>query len=494
MTNASKSKKTKVWVPIFVGVLIGFCVPFETFSQSLDDNRPFGELGIRGSIDEANEPQGDTDLQEDDETPVELGRIVTNTPVRRVQPAGPVGTTPGELISEPRTSQAVDPVQTGTTPVDEQDPFAATGFRMGNTEVRMSLEQSFGYSSNVSQNGGGEDGAFSRTDAALSFSSDWSRHQWQTNFNGSFRKPFDGDATDDISFSADTELRLDMIDGLALVTSGSYSASRQEFTSTTLAPGAVDTPLTQSYGGGVELERADRKLQFSITGSVQRNIFEDADLGGGLTQSQEDQNNNLYSLGLRAGYEMSPVLTPFVEGIYSIRDYDLEVDRNGNRRDSDIFELRAGVEVGLGERAQGEISVGYLSEQFDDPLLDDLTGFTLNGSLNWSPERDSQITLTLGTQTNNSITANENGSLLYNARLDYARQINDRLTFDAFTGVQVETNDDRNTTFEIGTGLQYWVNRFVAVTGDVEYTSFNSGAANSSFDEVSARIGMRLQR
>jgi len=134
---------------------------------------------------------------------------------------------------------------------------------------------------------------------------------------------------------------------------------------------------------------------------VERDEFQSSDLGGGIVQNEGDQNNTEYRATARVGYEVSPAITPFVEGAYAIRDFDQESDRNGNDRDSDIFELRGGVEIDLGEKLNGEIALGYVNEKFDDPLLEDLDAFTINGQLNWSPERDTQIALTLGTTTNN---------------------------------------------------------------------------------------------
>lgn len=491
MTNAIKSKTSGAWTPVLLGcfLLAGFAGT--AYSQVADEEQSFGELSIRGTIDEVEDG---SEVFEESQTPIELNRIVTNTPVRRVQAAEPVGSDPEESEDGSRVNLPVDPVQTGTTPILEDEPFEPTGSRIGNTEVRMSLEQSIGYSSNVSQQVGGSGGAFSQTDAAIDFTSDWSRHQLRTSIAGSYRKPFDGDAIEDISVSADTELFLEMTDGWALITTASYAAQTQEFTSSTLAPGAIDTPLLQIYGGGLELQRTDRRLQVSLRGSLFYSTFEDADLGGGVTQSQADQDNVLYDVTMRLGYETTPAFTPFVEGVYGIREFDQEVDRNGNRRDSTTYELRAGVEVDLGEKVQGEWSIGYLTEQFDDPLLEDLDGFTVNGAVNWSPERDTQVSLTFGTQTISSIAADENGGLLYDAQLDYQRRVNDRTTFNAFAGIRLETNDDRNTTLEIGTGVEYWVNRFMAITGDVEYVSFSSDAVGSDFDEVTARVGVRLQR
>lgn len=415
---------------------------------------------------------------------------------QRAQPA--LAVTPITNTNDPDGSTlgniAVDPVQTGTPAIQETDPFASTGIRLGTFDLNVSLEQAIGYSNNVSEQANGDGGAFSETSVSANITSNWSRHEWQTNINGSYRRPFDDEEIDQPQLAIDTALRLDLIDGYTLTTDGFYNITTQGFTSSTLVPGAIDNPNVENWGGGAELQRTGRKLQITLRGGVDRDEFQSSDLGGGIVQNEDDQNNTEYRATARVGYEISPAITPFIEGSYAIRDFDQESDRNGNDRDSDIFELRGGVEIDLGEKLNGEIALGYVNEKFEDPLLEDLDAFTINGQLNWSPERDTQIALTLGTTTNNSITANENGSILYNGRLDATRQITDRFSVNAFADAQIETNDDNNQTFQVGVGTQYWVNRFMAITSQVDYQRFKTDAPNSSFDATSGQLGVRFQR
>ncbi len=428
--------------------------------------------------------------------PIPPAPIVPTSTQQRATPVRPA--TPVINANDPDQSTlnniAVDPVQSGTPATPEIDPFAPTGFRLGTFDIDVSLEQAIGYSSNVSQQANGNGGAFSETSIDASITSNWSRHQWQTNVIGSYRRPFDDEEIDRPQLLLDTTLRLDLIDGYTATTRSFYNIATQGFTSSTLAPGAVDNPIQENWGGSFELQRTDRKLQLSLRGDIDRDEFQPAELGNGITQNEGDRNNTEYGVTARVGYEISPALTPFFEGAYAIRDFDQESDRNGNDRDSNIFELRGGVEIDLGEKLTGEIAVGYVNESFDDPQLDTLNAFTLNGQLNWSPERETQVALTVGTATNDSINPDENGSIIYNGRIDVDRQLTSRLSVNAFADGQVETNDDNNTIVQVGVGTQYWVNRFMAITTQVDYLRFNSDAPNSSFDATSGQVGVRLQR
>ena len=324
--------------------------------------------------------------------------------------------------------------------------------------------------------------------------SNWSRHEFEGSLQGSYEKPFDENESDQPELEIDSSLRLDLIDGMTLTSSLNYNLSTESFTSTTLAPGAIDNPLLQRIAGSLALQRDDRRLQYTLRGGIDRDIFDDAELSGGTTFSQEDRNNTDYSLSLRLGYEVSPAITPFVETAYTSRVFDLAIDRNGNRRDSDIYELRGGLELDFNEKLRGELALGYVSEEFEDPHLETLDGVSFNAALDWSPEEDTTVRLSVTTDTNSSISANENGTFIYNTRLDLERQISDRLTMTGFAGLQFETNNDNNKTTEVGLGLRYWINRFAALTTNVEYNKFTTDSGNSDFDEFQGRIGIRLQK
>lgn len=517
------SKTGKILNRFFLHCLCSAAMLMPAYAQSVD----LGSSGVRlrsidtlGSADsrrnQLSRNQSTTSSQRNDNASVPIRRpsidiTQTRAPQQRAQPAATVTNTPPVQSPFPvarqpqnplpeglppgsRANVATPPAQTGTPAIAEPDPFGPTGFRLGTFEANASLEQAIGYSSNVSSRAGGDSGAFSETSATLNLTSNWSRHEWQTNINGSYRRPFDDEEVDQPQLLFDSSLRLDLIDGFTLTTRGFYNLSTQGFTSSTLAPGAVDNPLQQSYGGSVELQRTDRKLQVSLRGEINRNSFEDAQLGDGFLQPQSDRNNTEYTGTARVGYEVSPALTPFLQASYGVREFDEEIDRNGNQRDSSNLEVGGGVEIDLGEKLTGEIALSYINESFEDPDLEDLSGFALNGSLNWSPQRDTQVNLTLGTQTNTSITTNENGSLIYTGRIDAEKQISNRLSVNAFADAQIETNDDRNTTLQVGFGTQYWVNRFTAITTQIDHQKFTSDAPASDFDATSGQVGIRLQR
>ncbi len=455
--------------------------PIQTgvFRSTIDDSEDDDEFGTQEAEPQLREPVGLSDQN--------------TTPAARAGARGPViyGAADNESA---RSNVAAAPNQTGNDSTYEEEPFAPTGFRLGTFNGSASLEQAIGHSSNLRGAPDGNSGAFTQTDVALGLISDWSRHQLRSSLTGSYLKPFDKNELEEPNLYADVALRLDLADGYTATSTAYYNYATQSFTSDTIVPGAIDTPAIETYGGNLELQRADRKLQLTLRGSLDRTVYGDADLGGGVVQSQSDQNNNLYQLTARAGYETSPAFTPFIEGTLGWQVHDEAIDRNGNRRDSEIVELRGGVEIDLGEKLTGEFSAGYVTEEFDDPLLASLEGVTLDAELEWSPERDTIIRFIAGTDLNGSISANENGSLIYNAGVEFERQINSRLGINGFATYTYNDNIDQDTTWEFGIGGEYWLNRHMAITSDLEYLVFENNIPADGFDELSARMGILLQR
>ena len=114
---------------------------------------------------------------------------------------------------------------------------------------------------------------------------------------------------------------------------------------------------------------------------------------------------------LRAGYEISPAITPFVEAEFGRRIYTCDVDSNGFERSSDRDSARApALELDLTEKLTGEFSAGWLREMFDDDRLAGISGPTVNADLDWSPERGTTIGLHRQTTVEGTTTAGESGS------------------------------------------------------------------------------------
>jgi len=429
----------------------------------------------------------------------------TSDPVRQLQGrATPVQPEPAVadplLVTDPgpRSNVRAAQSQPGTGALADDQPFEPTGLRLGTWRLFANLEQSLGYSTNTASAEMGEAGSYSQTNGSILLQSDWSRHSARIEASGSFRRFLDSETEDLHTASAEAGLTLDLVDGISVDGQLTYGYETESASSNNVTSSATSRPGVHSTGASIGLTRSDGKLLYAIRGSVGRTDYEAIELSDGGTQNQDDRNNTLYSLTGRVGYQTSPGLAPFMEGEIGQRQYDDETDRNGDNRNSTIAGARIGAEIDVSEKLTGEASIGYLVEQFDGSTLQDLAGLTLNGSIIWSPVRETAVTFNAETGFSGSTSAGQNGSVVSAFGVSAERQVNDRLSLTADAGLSIDRQDDgsqTDRTITVGAGFNYWINRFLAVTGRIDHTNQQSTAGgDNEYEETSVQTGLRWQR
>ncbi|MFK5977961.1 MAG: outer membrane beta-barrel protein [Rhizobiaceae bacterium] len=475
------------------------------YAQSLDNR-----LLIRGT---SNDILANADINDrgtvDNTTP---GRTTTNT-VRRPRsptprPEQPIKLNPRQAplpaissvhSDDPiaaRQNVAVSADQQRTINGDSDDPFAPIGFRMGSSIANLTLEQSLGVSSNIAQAPTATSGYFSQTNFSFDLQSDWNRHQLTLNADAGYRKFFQDDQTNRPTADLRASLRLDLIDGYTSTLGATYNFATESLTSNNLGSNVTARPGVHTFDGSAELARNDRKLNFLLRGVVTRTTYDDATITGGAL-NQNDRDNTRYGLVARAEYDNGAVIKPFIQLGAAASRYDLEVDRNGDRRDASIYDMRTGIGFDFGEKLTGEIAAGYALENYDTDSLEDLTGYTLNGTLNWSPSRETTVVLNAATTLNGSTTAGNSGSIVYSGGLDITRRATERLSLNLDATFNFDYDEQSGTTdatYTFGAGAQYWMNRYMAVSANLGHTIFEGSSGTNDYDETTATLGVVLQR
>jgi hypothetical protein len=419
----------------------------------------------------------------------------------------------GRTQREPAQTAVTDPISVGTptaksnvaaprqqdiVPVaSESDPFAPTGLRIGSWRAFVTMEQSLGYSTNPGMVAMGDGGAVSQSDASVSLQSDWSRHSAKIDLSASLLKSENAEFGDVPSASAKANLKLDLIDGVSADLDANYNYSTESPSSSTITAPAVNRPVIHSTGISAQLSRTGHRLIGSLRGSVGRTDYMPIELANGDEVSQGDRNNTLYTATGRVGYEISPAITPFVELELGKRQYDMKVDTNGDERDSLNTAVRAGVALDLGDKLKGELAAGYRVEDFAGNDLETLRGLTVDGNLQWSPWRDTEVTFTTQTSFAPSTTSGQNGAVVNTTGVEITRKASDRLTLNANASLMTSRQDDgsrNDSEWTIGAGFNYWINRFLALTGDIDHVNHQSSETASTFDATTVRAGIKLQR
>jgi len=393
-------------------------------------------------------------------------------------------------------NRRLDPIETGTiTP--EENPYAPLGLRLGTFDATVTLDQGILWSSNVNSTSQGGEAFVSQSELRLRAVSDWSSHSAEINALGVYQKSVSGEDYKQTELAIDGALSYEISRDTTVSATASYRIAPEAASSPIVLPATDTDPLNHQLSASLGVRHGVGRAVLGLTGSLDREIFSDFE---GLccgTVSQEDRNYTLATLALRAGYEVSPALTPFVEAEIGRRSYDLEQDTAGYRRSADRYAVRGGVELDLGEKLNGEVSVGWLRESFDDDRLVPVSALLLDGALSWSPMRGTTLRLTGGTTVEGSTTAADSGSVRYSGNVEILREVRPSLTVGALGGLSFRdyvNSSNTETTLSAEVNATWWMNRYAGLNGRLRHERFDSTLPNRDYQENSIYLGLKLQR
>jgi len=485
-----------------------------------------GELELRGSIASPLTGHGDMDLIDhidtgaiDDGTyePVsssdpfssqDSGALLSSgsTTPPRVPTATPPALSsslPGERanlrvgsVAEPpqRMNQRITPLQGATLRRDE-NPFAPIGIRAGSFTLFPTIETGLTATTNGTNSPGGDSAVLSETRLELRGNSDWSRHRFDFGGNLAYQNALSGDVEPELRGGADASLRLDITHSLAAIARLGYSAERESLNSPLAVTGVDRQPLKHQLTASVALEKGLEPLRLTVGGQVTRETYDAARLSDGTEVPQADRDSTLAVARLRVGYEVSPAIMPFVEVEAGRRLYDEDFDSAGYDRSAKRFGARAGVVTDIAEKLSGEVSAGWISEDFEDSRLRRLSGLALAASLQWSPIRGTNVFLDASTTVEGGSGA-DSGSILHAASLRVERQLRSNLTGDVSFGVEWRDFEagGHDLTLHGQASLTWWLNRYAALVARLGHEKRTSSDPSREYDATSVYVGMKLQR
>ena len=378
----------------------------------------------------------------------------------------------------------------------EDEPYAAPGIRAGTFVLRPQLEQGIGWTSNAGNAPGGRASVFSETALRLDAQSDWSRHRAAFAVDGSYRKSLSGDRIDEIDGGVTGRIDFDLAHELAAFAAAGYRVDPESASTPGAVAGTAEQPLRHTLDASAGLSKDAGPVRLGLTGALVRQTFDDAELTDGTIVSQRERDSTLATATLRAGYAVSPALMPFVETEIGRRIYDETLDSGGYARSADRYALRGGVAFDFGEKLNGELAAGWLTERPDDSRLGDVSGLSLSGNVARSPVRGTTVRLGATTAVESAAAPGEAGSLLYSGNLSLERQLRANLTGRATAGLDWRdyAGGGHDVVMRGEASLTWWMNRHAGITARVSHEVQESSLPGRDWDATSLWLGMTLQR
>lgn len=378
-----------------------------------------------------------------------------------------------------------------------EDDGEAPGIRLGTFILRPTLTQKImherdRYGDNTDRR------TYSETVVEGTLQSDWSRHRLTVTGDGTIQKNISGEGQEDPSASLDAVLDLDLTSAMQGQLRAGYDFYREDRTDPNAIANATAQAGVHTFTGAASLTRELGRLRGTATADVSRTLYGDAELIDGTVISGDERDNRGYGITGRIGYEVSPALIPFVQASLGRTDFDQEIDSAGFERSATSYGLRGGVELPLGEKLSGEVSVGYLNRDIDDPLLEDIDAFAIDGLINWSPQRGTNVTARLRTDIGSSTTPGESGWVTRAVTLGIKHELRSNLVA-RLTGAALRRNfrgpaaPADETTLALDGELDWSINRYLSLITEAGYErTTQAGVPDSDIARVG--LGLRLKR
>ena len=469
--------------------------------------------GLQGTVDPTR-PSGDAPLGTLPPRPTSA-----NTALRRPRPLSRRSRNPASALAgssfrstiiapgtvaavQPQLNGVPDPVLADTAAAPrpvlrrslEDDPYAPLGIRLGGLTLFPMIGEAVGYDSNPNRTSSRRSSFVSQTEGELRLQSDWSRHELTGSLRGAYNEYPSVTAASRPEGAGKIGLRLDVLRDTQVNLEGHYLIDTQRPDSPDLNATVRTRPLVFSEGGSIGITQRFNRLVASLQGTIDRTDFENARATNGLLIDQSDRNLTQYGVRARLGYELTPGVIPFVEGLANTRVYDRRLDNAGYARGSDGIGARLGTTFELSRLVTGEIAAGFISRDYEDRRLRTLTSPLVDASLAWAVTPLTTVKATVGAGVDETTVLNANGVRTTRGLLEVTHALRRNLLVTA--GLTVSDYEYSGVAIhERGYGAraqaEYKLNRQIAVRATYNYERLDSNLAGSSYTANVFLLGMR---
>ncbi|WP_374575532.1 outer membrane beta-barrel protein [Phenylobacterium sp.] len=332
---------------------------------------------------------------------------------------------------------------------------------------------------------------------SVELQSNWSRHMVHAFAQADIYKFDKYSDQDNTTWEVGASSRIDVVRGAYIRLSGGYQDLVEARYSPTVQQYSSNPLEYKRTYGTIGGSREVNRLRMS--GELTYSDYNYNDTSVGLTQIDLGyRDRQTTDVNMRVDYAVSPALAVYVYGAYNKRDYAHTTLINDVDRTSDGWEGAVGADFEVTDLTRGQLQVGYLSEKYDDPRVNDVTGLALRGRLEWFPTQLTTVTFTAERSIEDTGVLGAAGTLTSkaSAQIDHELLRNLILTGrlnwqrDEYRGL--DRDDDYSAAM---LGVNYLLNRKVGVFAQYNYQTRDSSGLQRGVEYNANRIqvGVVLQ-
>jgi len=379
----------------------------------------------------------------------------------------------------------------------EEDSFAPTGVVVGGFVLRPALEATLGYDSNPARSAAGKPSWFAVMAPELMVNSNWSRHELTAHLRGSHTSYENASDLNRPTLDGKVNARIDVTPLTRLDLEGRALVGTDNPGSPNIQAGLAKLPIYSTLGGSAGIGQRINRVEVALKGGVDRTIYQQSTFTDGTMASNADRDFNRYFGELRASYELTPGVKPFVEVGADRRAHDLAIDRSGIRRDSDGRSVKAGTTFEIERTLTGDVAVGYVERRYKDPTLPTISGVTFDSSLTWLASALTAMKLSARTGVDETILVGVSGAFTREVALQidhsFRRWLAATLKVSGAT-VDYVGSPRQDERYAISGLLTYKLTRELWLKAEYRHEWRHSNEPGNDYQADVVLVGARLQR
>ena len=396
----------------------------------------------------------------------------------------------------PRVAAAAIPAPaTVKNPPPTIGPYDPIGFDIGGLRLTPFIEGDIGYESNPAQATTAKGSGFARTEAGAKFKSDWSRNSLSGELKAGYTDYFTARSSShpDLSFTANGRIDVTHDTDINLESHFNYTTQRNLQT----VSGVTSNVTSGIYDSGVAagITRRFGRLTTTLRGSLDRTAFANPTIAGS-TLNLSSGNFTALELRGRAGYELTPGFTPYVQASVDTRQRDSKLDTNGFARSSNGTSLRLGTTYELSRILTADANIGIGTRDYADARLKTSVGPVADLSLIWQATPLSTVTLKGSSAQDETSLTGSSGiwDTKVSLQIDHALLRNLNLTGNIAFQNNKYTGTSRADHITTGSlAATYALTRDVLLRGSYNYTHQSSSDPGSRYSDNVFLFGIKLQ-
>jgi hypothetical protein len=320
---------------------------------------------------------------------------------------------------------------------------------------------------------------------------DFNRHQGSLNLSTEVRRYFDNSAENSEQFAINPAIRFDLGNRLTLTTSA-LGARRIERRGTSGDQFLTDRPVEfDERTALVSLARTGGLLEIAGTARTTRFSYKDASINGvPIDLSARDVRQS--SIGVRADFYRGGQLGVFASARLNEANYSRDI----GPRDSNGGSALVGVNYRPTPLSKIEFGLGYIHQNFDNPVTRDLRGVDYWLEANWVPTPRLRLVASGGRSIERGPVPEV--SSVVESRIDaeasYAFGTRTLLGLNAgFVKEDFRGVNRSNQRYLVEAQVRRQINRQLSAFAGVGYRKQTSGdIGGRNYDGMTARIGIRI--